>query len=308
MSDTMADLERSRESQLAMSKKATRSGKRIIWGRLLRSIALHVVVVTASFLFVLPFAWMVSTSLKDDAQTFHVPPIWIPNPVRWSNYPEALTYLPFGRYVVNTLAIAACSVIGGTLSSALGAYGFSRIRWRGRDTFFFITLATMMIPFQVQMIPLFLTFRQLGWLNTFLPLIVPAFGGSPYFIFLLRQFFLSIPQDLSDAARVDGCNEIGILLRIILPLARPALAVVALQIFLWAWNDYLGPLIYINDESKYTLALGIQLLRTSTQAIMRLAWPYLMAASTVTIFPVVAIFFLAQRTFIEGITLTGVKG
>jgi multiple sugar transport system permease protein len=164
----------------------------------------------------------------------------------------------------------------------------------------------MMIPFQVQMIPLYILFRNLGWINTYLPLIVPPFFGNPYFIFMLRQFFLTIPQDLSDAARVDGASELGILLRVVVPLAKPALAVVALFQFMGAWNDYLGPLIYLNSENMFPLALGLQSMRSSFQEA--LVWPYLMAASTMIVGPVILIFFLTQRTFVEGIALTGVKG
>ena len=269
---------------------------------------LYVLLLTLSLLFMLPFLWMVSTSLKDDPQTYHIPPIWIPNPMRWQNYPEALTALPFGRYFGNTMLIIVPSCVGVLVASTLTAYGFARIRWRGRDAFFFICMATMMLPFQVQMIPLFITFKQLGWINTYLPLIVPAFFGNAYFIFLLRQFFLTIPQELSDAARVDGCSELGIFMRIILPLAQPALAVVVLFQFIWIWNDYLGPLIYLHDRETFPIALALQLLRSSAQSVTRLVWPYLMAASTTAILPVLLLFFFTQRTFVEGISVTGMKG
>jgi ABC-type glycerol-3-phosphate transport system permease component len=206
------------------------------------------------------------------------------------------------------MRIAVPNIIGSLVASTTAAYGFSRIRWTGRDAFFFICLASMMLPFQVRMIPLFITFKFLGWIDTFLPLIVPVFFGDAYFIFMLRQFFMTIPQELADAARVDGCSELDIFLRIILPLAKPALAVVALFQFMWSWNDYLGPLIYLNDQSKFTIALALQLLQSSTQAVTPLAWPYLMAASTTTVIPILVIFFFAQRTFIEGISVTGIKG
>jgi len=280
-------------------------------GKLARRVgrAIHYLVVVAlSFLFALPFIWMLSSSLKDDAQTYHVPPIWIPIPMRFQNYPEVLTSLPFAHYLLNTMKIAVPTVIGVLVSSALAAYGFSRIRWRGREAFFYICLATMMLPFQVRMIPLFITFKSLGWINTFLPLIVPALFGDAYFIFMLRQFFMTIPAELSDAARVDGCSELGIFLRIILPLAKPALAVVGLFQFMWAWNDYLEPLIYINNQNNFTIALALQLLQGSAQAVSRLVWPYLMAASTATILPILLLFFFTQRTFVEGISLTGIKG
>ena len=270
---------------------------------------LYLLMLSLSLLFMLPFIWMVSTSLKDDPQVYRVPPVWIPNPMRWRNYPEVLVYLPFGLFFLNTMKYCIPTTIGTVISSALPAYGFSRIRWRERDALFFVCLATMMIPFQVQMIPLFITFKTLGWINTYLPLIVPAFFGSAYFIFMLRQFFLTIPQELSDAARIDGCSELGILFRIILPLSKPALAVVALFQFMWSWNDYLGPLIYLNQVPKFPIALGLQQLRaTYHSAGQKLVWPYLMAASTTVILPILVLFFFTQRTFIEGITVTGMKG
>ncbi len=197
------------------------------------------------------------------------------------------------------------------LSSTLVAYGFSRIRFKGRDLLFGLCLATMMLPYQVTMVPLFIIFKKLDWIGTFLPLVVPAFFGNPYFIFLLRQFFRSIPDKLPDAARIDGASELDILLRIILPLARPALTVVALFAFMGAWNDYLGPLIYLNRPDQFTLALGIQAMRGMLNVVgigRNMAYPYLMAISTIVTLPIVIIFFFAQRTFIEGITMTGMKG
>lgn len=277
----------------------------------LSRVALHILASLLGILFVLPFLWMLSTSLKTDPQVYHVPPIWIPNPVRWLNYPEALTYVPFSQYFVNTLQYGVFCTIGAVISSAFCAYGFSRIRWRGRDALFVIVLATTMLPFQVRMIPLYLIFNKLKWLDTYLPLIVPAYMGVPYFIFLLRQFFLTIPMDLSDAARIDGASDLDILLRIILPLSKPALAVVALFEFMYDWNDYMGPLIYLRDSAKYPIAMGLEQMRAhmhSMGTFIPLQWPRLMAASTVTILPVVVLFFFAQRAFVEGITLTGMKG
>ena len=254
-----------------------------------------------------PLLWMLSTSLKTDPQVYSVPPVWIPNPVRLVNYPEALSSRPFGVYTYNTMRYALGAVAGALLSNTLVSYGFARIRWPGRNVFFIICLATMMIPFQVRMIPLYLTFKNLGWLNTYLPLIVPTFlGVNAYYTFLLRQFFLTIPSELSDAARVDGCTELGILIRIILPLAKPALAVIGLLQFMFAWDNYIGPLIYLNAESLYPIALGLQQFRTMFQE--KLVWPYMMAASTATVAPVVILYFFVQRTFVEGISITGLKG
>jgi ABC-type glycerol-3-phosphate transport system permease component len=267
---------------------------------------MYILLICLSLIFAMPLLWMISTSLKTDPQVYHVPPIWIPNPARFRSYLEVLTRRPFGLWLINTLRYSIGSMIGVTISSSLVAYSFSRIRWPGRDALFYLCIATMMIPFQVQMIPLYIIFSRLGWVNSYKALVIPAFFGNPYFIFLLRQFFMTIPQDLSDAARVDGCSEIGIFFRIIIPLSRPGLAVVALFQFMYAWNDYLGPLIFLNRERLFPLALGLQSMRSTFAEALQ--WPYMMAASTMVIAPIILIFFFVQRTFVEGITLTGIKG
>ncbi len=199
--------------------------------------------------------------------------------------------------------------LGTVLSSAIVAYGFARLKWPGRDTLFYICLATMMVPFQVQMVPLFMIFKELGWINSFLPLVAPAFFGSPYFIFMLRQFFLTIPAELSDAARIDGASELDIFFRLILPLSKPALTVVALFAFISAWNDYLGPLIYVHQNDQLVLAQGVENLRRAMMfnSTISNAYPYLMAVSTLVVLPIVILFFFGQRMFIEGISLTGLK-
>ncbi len=277
--------------------------------RVLSKLAISAVTAIVSLIFTLPFLWMLSTSLKTDPQVYHIPPIWIPTPLRWANYPEGLTYVPFALYFGNTLQYCLGTVLGVILSSAFCAYGFARLQWKGRNALFYIVLGTMMIPFQVRMIPLYLIFKRLGWLNTYLPLIVPSFTGSAYFIFLLRQFFMTIPVELSDAARIDGASEVGILLRIILPLSKPALAVIGLFQFMDAWNDYMGPLIYLRDTEKYPIAMGLEQMRAHSMNVAQpLVWPHLMAASAVVTIPIVIIYFFTQRTFVEGITLTGVKG
>jgi multiple sugar transport system permease protein len=195
-------------------------------------------------------------------------------------------------------------MIGTVFSATLPAYGFSRLKWRGRDTLFLVLLMTIMLPAQVTMMPVFLIFRWLGWTGTFLPLVVPPFLGSAFSIFLLRQFFLTIPQEISDAARIDGCSEFGILTRIIAPMARPAIVTVALFSFTGAWMDFINPLIYLHDERYYTLAIGLQAFLGRHQN----EWSLLMAAATVITLPMVVLFFLAQKTFIQGIALTGMKG
>ena len=269
-----------------------------------RAIVGYVVAGAVGALFVLPLAWMVSTSLKPDYQVLAFPPRWIPDPVRWANYPDALTYVPFGRYAVNTFFIAVMTMVGHVVSCTLVAYGFARLRAPGRNGLFLLLLATMMLPYPVTMIPTYVGFKSVGWLNTFLPLIVPAFFGRPFYIFLLRQFFLTLPPELEDAARVDGAGVLCTIWHIILPISGPAMAAVAIFTFQEAWNDFLSPLIYLHDQSKYTISLGLSFFRSSYDV----RWGYLMAASLVTMLPVIAVFFLTQRLFVEGIALTGLKG
>jgi multiple sugar transport system permease protein len=263
--------------------------------------------------FLMPFIWMASTSLKLRENASEYPPRLIPDPWRFENYRDVIQHpkMNFLLFTRNTLIIAALSVVGTTLSSALVAYGFAKIRFRGRGVLFGLMLSTMMIPFPVMMVSLFAIFRWLGdhgmgqWLGTFKPLWVPAWFGSAFNIFLLRQFFLTIPDELSEAARIDGCSELGIFWRVILPLSRPALSVVALFTFMWAWNDFLGPLVYLQDQSQYTLSLGLQ-----TFGSMHGGTEYnlLMAAALMILSPVILLFFLVQKTFIQGIATTGMKG
>ena len=271
----------------------------------------YIILIALAASFLLPFYWMASSALKDDNQVFTAPPRWIPNPAYIINFWNAWNVQNFNLFAFNTIVkYAIPSTIGTVLSSALVAYSFARLRWPGRDTLFAICLATMMIPFQVKLVPLFIIFKQLGWINTYLPLVVPSFFADAFFIFMLRQFFRSIPMELSEAARIDGASEIQTLLQIILPLSRPALTVVALFAFLGAWNDYLGPLIYINSEPQWTLALAIQRMGRAMSEVgnKTLAYPYLMAVSTIVTMPILVVFYFAQRAFIEGISLSGLKG
>ena len=249
---------------------------------------------------------------------------------RWENYPNALatmggrsleevegsvesrgtgvsedTVVSFRTFLCNTLLVCLLGVIGSVFSNALIAYGFTRIRWRGRDTLFALTLATMMVPFPVLMVPLYGVFKTLGWIGTLKPLWLPAFFGSAFNIFLMRQFFRTIPEELSEAARIDGCSEWGIFWRIILPLSRPVLAVVALFHFLWAWNDFMGPLLYLTRKHTFTLALALQNYQSQHGGVQ---WHLLMAASVVVILPIIVLFFFTQKTFIKGIATSGIKG
>ena len=276
-------------------------------------LAIHAVLIALAAPFCMPLVWMVATSLKTKAQV-HLQSAdtsvlsflsqWWPSPVAWGNYPEALQYVPFPQYLRNTLMLCAFNVLGVLLSSTLAAYAFAKLEWRGRKVLFALVIATMILPGEVRMIPTFALYRWLGWYGTYLPLIVPAFTGGAFFIFLLKQFFQTIPDDLCDAARIDGCSEWGILLRIILPLSKPALATVALFQLMGTWNDFGGPLLYLNDQSKYTLAFGLQQFLGAYGG----EWAMLMAAATVFTLPIIVLFFFAQRTFIQGIATTGVKG
>lgn len=270
-----------------------------------QAISFAVLVIVAA-LFFIPFLWLVITSLKPLNQVFTDPIIWIPQPVMWENYREALTNpaFPFFLLLRNTIFYAGLSTIGIVFSSAMVAYGFARLEFWGRDTLFGITLATLMLPAVVTLIPTYVLFRMLGWVGTYAPLIVPAFMGSAFNIFLLRQFMLTIPYELSDAAKVDGASEFIIFWRVVLPLVRPALMVVAVFHFLYAWNDFQGPLIYLNDNNAYPLVLGLYAFQTR----MGVEWHLMMAAAMSVTFPLILLFFMAQRYFIEGITLSGLKG
>jgi ABC-type glycerol-3-phosphate transport system permease component len=253
----------------------------------------------------LPFAWMVSTSLKGNEAIFAIPPQWVPEELRWANYAEVFERMPFLLYLRNTAVVTALTIVGTVLTASMVAYAFACLRWPGRDPLFLFVVATMMLPLQVIMIPLFVLFKEFGWLNTYKPLVVPAFlGGGAFNIFLLRQFFLSVPRELFDAARIDGASEWRIYWTIALPLARPALVTVALLTFMFAWNDFLGPLIYLSDQSKNTLALGLALFTGQHQT----DWGVLMAASILMMVPAVALFFFFQRYFIKGFTMSGLKG
>lgn len=264
-----------------------------------------ILLVLAGTAFLAPFAWMVSTSLKPMNETMTLPARWIPSTIQWHNYPDAIHAMGyFWRYALNSLFLCVVTVIGTLMSSTLAAYGFSRIEWKGRDKVFLVLLATMMIPFPIIIVPLYSLFKTLGWIGTFRPLWVPSFLAGAFNVFLLKQFFMTLPKDMSEAARIDGCSEFQVLTRIILPLSRPALLVVAIFQFMATWNDFLGPLIFLTDQKDFTLALGLQSFQSQNGGT---AWHQLMAASVLVTLPVIVIFFLAQRTFIEGIASSGGK-
>ena len=262
--------------------------------------------IVGSLIMLFPLFWTLSTSLKTVDQLMLFPPRWIPNPAQPSNFVEAMTILPFHRYARNTLTIVGFNLVGSLLASSLVAYGFARMRFPGREALFIVVLSTMMMPYIVQMIPLNIMYSRLGWINTFLPLILPNWFGVPFFIFLLRQFFKSVPEDLADAARIDGCSELGIWWRIMLPLSKPALAVIGIFSFQTHWNDFLGPLIYLTDTNLRTLALGLYAFRAIPGQLPM--FHLLMAASLIMALPVLLLFFFAQRYFIQGVVLSGIKG
>jgi len=271
----------------------------------------HIALVLLSVLFVLPFLWMLTTAVKPIGETLTSPPRWIPSQVLWNNFPDAvfygskeLGYVPFLVYARNTVIITILCVVGSVASNTIVAYSFARLRWPGRDLFFAATLATMMVPFPVTMVPTFTLFKWLGWVGSFKPLWVPAYLGSAFAIFLLRQFFRTIPNDLSEAARIDGASELRVFADIVLPLARPAVTVIALFTFMGTWNDLLGPLIFLTDQNTFTLSLGLQAYQTQHGGT---PWNLLMAASLLVILPIVVVFFFAQKTFVHGIATSGFK-
>jgi multiple sugar transport system permease protein len=273
--------------------------------RFREQVAPRIVLVLMCLVFLLPFYWMMSMALKPTSDLSVYPPTFFPHHLRWSNFQDAVHVFPFWRFLRNTAIITVLTVIGAAISNPIVAYGFSRIQWPGRDKVFFLVLATVFVPFPVLIIALFDIFARLHWINTFLPLVVPLFFGNAFWIFLMRQFFLQIPQEISDAARLDGANELQILFRIIMPQSWPALSAVSLFAALHAWNDFLGPLIYLQDETKYTLAIGLTFFQS--QSRYDIQFNLLMAASALVVLPVIVVFFLFQRVFVEGVTLGSLK-
>ncbi|GGH55079.1 sugar ABC transporter permease [Paenibacillus silvae] len=271
--------------------------------RINRALA-YLCLIVASAFFITPFIWLLSTSLKPLTQIFTFPPEWIPQPILWSNYSRAVEYIPFWTYLKNTAIITIASTLGVIISCPLVAYSFAKLEYRGRGLLFFVTLAVMMIPGQVTMIPLFLLFTKLGWVGTALPLIVPQFFGVPIYIFLLRQFFMGLPDALREAARLDGASEFRIYLQIMFPLAKSAVLAVALFQFMGSWTDFMGPLLYLTNEPSYTVSLGLQQFQSQKGS----EWGLLMAVSTLMTLPIIVLFFFLQKTFISGITFSGIKG
>jgi multiple sugar transport system permease protein len=274
--------------------------------QIVHAVVVYGLLLPGALLFILPLLWMLSTALKEPKQIFVYPPQWIPNPVKWSNFWEGWNaYLPFTLFLRNSLIITVNNIIGNLVSCCLAAYAFARLRARGKNIFFMLVLATMLLPQEVTVIPQYVLFTKLGWNNTWLPLMVPPWFGWPFFIFLLRQFFMSIPHDLDEAARLDGASSWRILWSVILPLAKPALATVVIFAFIGNWNNFLYPLIYIRDINKQVLAVGLNMFRGQYGQV---DFHYMMAVSLLVLLPVLIVFFFGQRLFVQGIALTGIKG
>jgi multiple sugar transport system permease protein len=265
---------------------------------------LYALLIVISACFIVPFFWLLSCSFKQPSELFEVPVRWMPRTIQFENYIRMFTYFPFLRYLKNTLIIVFFNIAGSILSGSVIAYGFSCLNWKGRDKVFVIVLITMILPFQVVMVPLFILFQKIGWIGTFLPLTVTCFFGNPFYIFLMRQFFLSLPKELNQAARIDGASEFRIFAQIAIPLSQPVLATVAIFAFLRTWNDFIGPLIFLASDKLYTLSIGAQMIRSNLQP----NWELLMPLGVVMVLPVLIIFFLMQKYFIQGIAMSGIKG
>ena len=288
-------------SQQALFEKKQVNPARIDWVKILA----HIILMAGSIMFLMPFIYVLSTSLKTAADVYTFPPEFIPDPVAWENYPDALTAMPFDVFFINTILLAVGRIVGLTLSCSLAGFAFAKLRWRGRNTLFFIVLLTLMIPTEVTLIPRYILFSKLGWVGSFAPLLVPGFfAENAFFVFLFRQFFMTMGQDLIDAARIDGCSFVALFWRIIVPNAKPVFAVVAIYIIQNNWNSFLLPMIYLTDRAKYTLALGLRLFNEQYYSQTHL----LMAASVFVVIPIVILFFFMQRYFIQGVVFTGSKG
>ena len=267
---------------------------------------LHLWLLLGTVVLLLPLFFLVSTSLKESGREFVSPVEWLPSPVVWSNYPRALTALPFHRFFLNTAIITAIAMLGQMLTATICGYGFARFRFPGRDTLFLLCLSTMMLPGVVTLIPTFILFSKLGWVNTYLPLTVPAFfGGGAFYIFLCRQFFLTIPVEIEESARMDGAGTPRIWWQMMLPLSKPLLTAMAIFSFVGHWNDFMGPLIYLRDMDMMTVAVGLNAFKGT---FGRTDWNLMMAASTTVMLPVVVLFLAGQRYFIQGIVTTGLSG
>ena len=272
--------------------------------RVVKNTVLYIVIGTGALTMLLPFIWMISSSLMTQAEMFYFPPKWIPKVLRWDNYVKTIQTMPFIRFTINTIIISVTSTFGMLLVCSISAYTFARMRFPGKPIIFGVLMTTMMIPNQVTMIPVFLIMRWLGWVNSFLPLIVPSFFGGAFGIFMLRQFHMTIPMELEEAAKLDGCNRLRIIFQIMIPLTKPALATLGVFTFMGKWNDLLGPVIYLYDFNKMTLTVGLAMFRTQYSTVYNL----LMCGAVISMLPILAIYVFAQKYFVQGIVMTGIKG
>ena len=291
-----------RPTTLPVSHREPRMGMRT--AHILHRVLVYGLLIGLGIIFILPFMWMITTSLKKSQDVFTFPPNFLPHSFEWHNYRDGWNILPFNTFLMNSIIVTGANVIGNLLSCSLVAYGFARLRARGRDLLFILVLATLMIPREVTIVPTFILFTKLHLVNTLWPLILPAWFGYPFFIFLLRQFFMSLPHDLDEAARIDGASSLRIFTNIILPLSKPALGTVAIFAFIGNWNNLLDPLIYLRSQEKYTLALGLNLFRGQFLTVFN----QLMAVSILQLLPILIIFFLAQKYFVRGVALSGMGG
>lgn len=271
--------------------------------RIIKTTLLYLILALLTIFFVTPFVWMVSTSLKTNQEVFMYPPILIPKQLMWENYADAFRSIPYLRYITNTVTVTSLAVLGNILTAPLVGYAFAKLNWPGRDKVFLLVLATMMLPFQITMIPLYSIYIRFKLINTYFPLVMPDFFGKAYFVFLMRQFFKTIPNEINESGRIDGASEFQIYTRLMLPLAKPGMVTVALFAFVFSYTDFMGPLIFLTDEKKWTLSLGLSKFTTS----FGFEWTAIMAASAMFVIPMIVFFFFMQRYFIEGINTTGIK-
>lgn len=255
-------------------------------------------------LYLIPFFFLLMGSFKTTSELFQVPFKWLPKSFNFNNYVNMFNQIPFLSYLKNTLIIVFFSVVGALVSNSIIAYGFARLRWPGRDKAFMVVLATMILPYQVTMIPLYLMFTKMNWVGTFLPLIVPQFFGNAFYIFLLRQFLVGVPKEITESARIDGASEFQIFLKVIIPISKPVLASVAIMAFIRAWNDFLGPLVFLGNDKLYTLSLAASMLKSNYDP----NWDLLLPLGVAMVLPVLILFFVLQKYFIQGITMSGIKG
>lgn len=295
--DTRIDTTQASKLKLNKQSSIKRSEK-------ISNFIVYSILTMGAFVILIPFVWMISTSLKIPSQVFTWPIQWIPDPIKFSNYVKAMTTRPFDLYFMNTIFLTSLAIVGQIIASSLVGYSLARLKWRGSNIIFALIMSTLLLPEIVKLIPTFILFSKLGWINTFLPLTVPQFFGNAFNIFLFRQFFRSLPIELDEAAKVDGCSLFGIYWRIILPLSKPVIGIVSIYTLRHNWNDFIHPLIYLNDSKLWTITLGLR----AFQQEFNIDWSLLMAASVVTMLPIIVLFVIAQKYFIQGMVFTGVKG